>query len=181
MRESMAILGRSNDHQTQRANPDHAACGFIGKGLLLAIVLGAFVGTGIFLVDHSSATSYMSSDPKACTNCHIMRDEFNNWQHSSHHAAAVCNDCHVPQDAVGKYTMKAVHGYRHSKGFTLGDFHEPIMIKPDSLAVVEANCIRCHYELTSEVSNVGVAHNAVGDGAFGCTHCHSHVGHGPSK
>jgi cytochrome c nitrite reductase small subunit len=29
-------------------------------------------------------------------NCHIMRDQFEGWSHSSHKAVAACNDCHTP-------------------------------------------------------------------------------------
>lgn len=154
--------------------------GAVRHVVLLGIALGSFAGAAIFLVDHSSATSYMSNDPAACVNCHIMRDEFDGWNHSTHHAVAVCNDCHVPQDLVGKYTMKAVHGYRHSKGFTLQDFHEPIMIKADSLKVVEDNCLRCHGAFTSEINAHGLTVKP-GDESLSCVHCHSHVGHGPSR
>ena len=86
----------------------------------------------------------------------------------------------MPKDFVGKYTTKAVHGYRHSKGFTLQDFHEPIIIKPDSLKVVEANCVRCHGEFTSDINSHGLA-SKPGDDSFSCIHCHSSVGHASGK
>jgi cytochrome c nitrite reductase small subunit len=155
-------------------------------GLALCAVIGLFIGAVLFTADSAEMTSYMSDDPKACVNCHIMRQQYNDWQRSSHHAAATCNDCHTPHDFVGKYTMKAVHGYRHSKGFTLGDFPDPIRIKPDSLRVVDANCVRCHEAITSEIG----AHapvpgrkdaqlNPEGLDSLNCIHCHSHAGHGP--
>lgn len=151
-----------------------------GGVVLLAVALGSFVGAGLFLIDHSNASSYMSNDPDSCVNCHIMRTEHDAWTHSSHHAVAVCNDCHVPQDTIGKYTMKAVHGFRHSKGFTLQDFHEPIMIKADSLKVVEANCLRCHSDITSQINAHGFAAKP-GDNSLSCVHCHSGVGHATGK
>ena len=46
-------------------------------------------------------------------------------------ATASCVDCHLPHDFVGKYLAKADNGYHHSKGFTLQDFHEPILIKAE--------------------------------------------------
>ena len=73
-----------------------------------------------------------------------MREQYDGWQKASHHARATCNDCHVPQDALGKYVTKAKHGWRHSKAFTLQDFHEPIRIRPEDLAIVNDNCARCH-------------------------------------
>jgi len=55
-----------------------------------------------------------------------MREQYDGWQKTTHHAVATCNDCHVPHDLIGKYMAKVEHGYRHSKGFTFQDFHEPI-------------------------------------------------------
>ena len=45
------------------------------------------------------ARSYLSTDPAACANCHIMGEHFAAWQRSSHRAAAGCDDCHMPHDS----------------------------------------------------------------------------------
>src|SRR5690349_14990155 len=95
-------------------------------GLLLSSLVGIFIGVGTYTFSYAEGASYMSNDPAACVNCHIMRDQFEGWQKGPHHANATCNDCHVPYDFVGKYMAKAEHGWRHSKAFTLGGFHEPI-------------------------------------------------------
>ena len=143
----------------------------------LALTFGAFVGTGAYTFTYAEGTSYLSNDPKACVNCHIMREQYDGWQKSTHHAAATCNDCHVPHDSLlAKYMAKADHGYRHSKAFTLQNFHEPIRItEPDRKMVLE-NCVRCHSDLIHDIS-VSAANNDSG-GAVDCIHCHSHVGHG---
>ena len=108
--------------------------------LLLVCLVGFLVGLGCYTVYYAEGLSYLSNDPKACVNCHIMRDEYEGWQKASHHAAATCNDCHVPHDLVGKYFAKAENGYHHSKAFTLQDFHEPIMIKETNSAILQQNC-----------------------------------------
>ena len=72
----------------------------------------------------------MSSEPKVCANCHIMRAQYDSWQKSSHHHVAVCNDCHLPRGFVGQYVAKALNGFNHSKAYTLQNFAEPIAIKP---------------------------------------------------
>src|SRR5687767_12925336 len=83
---------------------------------LLAICLGA----GVHLAVVSEATSYLSDDPEACINCHIMVPQFATWQASSHGRVTNCNDCHVPQDSTWrKYWFKANDGLRHSVLFTL--------------------------------------------------------------
>ncbi len=138
--------------------------------VLAGVALGAFAGLSAFAFYHGRGWSYLSNDPRACVNCHVMRDQYDGWQKSPHHAAATCNDCHVPVDAFGKYATKLEHGYRHSKGFTLDDFHEPIRITPSSLEVVEANCVRCHAELVAEIGGHA--------GGASCAACHRGIGHG---
>ncbi len=145
--------------------------------MALAAGLGVMAGMGVFAFDYAEGSSYLSNDPAACVNCHIMRDQFDAWQKSPHHANATCNDCHVPQNFIGKYATKMDHGYRHSKGFTFQDFHEPIRITEGSLRVVEANCVRCHEALTSEIR--GHAWSEVE--GVSCASCHAGIGHGPRR
>ena len=145
------------------------------SGVVLASLFGVSLGFGAFTMKYAEATSYLSSDPKACVNCHIMRDPYDAWQKGPHHGVATCNDCHVPHDLVGKYYTKAEHGYRHSRGFTFQDFHEPIQIKASSLRVVEGNCLRCHIGLVNDVEAYAQASGESVD----CVHCHSSAGHGP--
>jgi cytochrome c nitrite reductase small subunit len=144
--------------------------GFTGLGLLVASGAGVVLGLAAFTFNYAEGTSYLSNDPNACVNCHIMRDQFDGWRKSTHHAVATCNDCHVPHDLVGKYLTKIEHGFRHSWGFTFQDFHEPIRIKSSSLSIVEHNCSRCHTALISELAS----HADAAD----CARCHAHIGHG---
>ena len=142
-------------------------------GVALSALLGLFIGLGTYTFSYAEGLSYMSNDPRACVNCHIMRDQYDGWQKASHHSSATCNDCHVPHELVGKYVVKVEHGWRHSKAFTLQDFHEPIRITPGDLKDVQANCIRCHENLTEQINH------ATHSGADAdCTHCHRGVGHG---
>ena len=145
-------------------------------GIALAALLGVLLGASGFTFTEAHGLSYLSNDPKTCVNCHIMRGAFDSWQKSSHHATAVCNDCHVPHDLVGKYWTKAEHGLRHSWGFTFQNFHEPIQIKASSLAAVQGNCLRCHEALVSEISHF--ARRGPEPDASDCVRCHRSVGHG---
>lgn len=131
---------------------------------------GVLFGLGAFTFDYAEGTSYLSNDPKACVNCHIMREQYDGWRKSTHHAVATCNDCHVPHDLIGKYYTKMEHGIRHSKGFTFQDFHEPIQIKESSLQIVQHNCVHCHAGLVGDLPGHGAG--------LSCTHCHAGVGHG---
>ena len=144
-------------------------------GLAVAVLLGALVGLGSFTFLYGEGISYFSTDPKACMNCHIMRPQYDSWSKSSHHAAAKCVDCHLPHSFIPKYIAKADNGYRHSKAFTLQDFHEPIQITPRNARILQNNCVTCHGELVHPL----VAGSSTADNAISCVHCHADVGHGP--
>ncbi len=145
---------------------------------LLAVLAGVMLGIGAFTFNYAEGLSYFSSNPQACANCHIMNDQYESWGHSSHHAVAVCVDCHLPHETIPKLIAKSDNGYHHSKGFTLQDFHEPIMIKPHNAAILQENCVRCHSDLIHDI--VPSSQDASGrDLSISCTHCHSYVGHGP--
>lgn len=143
----------------------------------ICALIGISAGTGGYTVQYAEGLSYLSSDPKACVNCHIMRDQYDGWQKASHHAVATCNDCHVPHSLIPKYLVKAENGFWHSKGFTLQDFHEPIQIRPVSSRILNNNCIACHKDLVGDI----IGHGLAGDEVKGCVHCHACVGHGPLR
>ena len=69
----------------------------------LACTLGLFGGLGTYTFTYAKGLSYFSNDPRACMNCHIMREHFDGWQKSPHHAVATCNDCHTPHTFFAKY------------------------------------------------------------------------------
>lgn len=149
------------------------------SGIILSGLLGMFCGAGAYTFRYGEGLSYLSENPKACVNCHIMRDQYDGWQKAGHHANATCNDCHIPHDFVGKYLAKAQHGFWHSKGFTLQDFHEPIQLSDRDRAMVNHNCTRCHADLVDPLTASAAAS---GHGSeTNCIHCHAHVGHGPAR
>jgi cytochrome c nitrite reductase small subunit len=145
--------------------------------LAFCAALGLTIGLGSYTFWYAEGGSYLSNDPKTCVNCHIMRDQYDGWQHASHHAVATCNDCHVPHETIAKYLAKAEHGFFHSKAFTLQDFDEPIRIHAKSSRSLQENCVHCHQELVSEIRG----HMKDGDESNNCVRCHAAVGHGPPR
>ncbi|MBX3421344.1 MAG: cytochrome c nitrite reductase small subunit [Pirellulaceae bacterium] len=139
---------------------------------LLACALGSMIGLGGFTFEYGGGASYLSNDPVACKNCHIMQGHFDSWQKSSHHAVATCNDCHLPHDFLGKWFTKADNGLLHSWAFTTGDFHEPIQIKPRNRLVTQGACLHCHRELVHHMLPTGPYADMLD-----CIHCHAAVGH----
>ena len=142
--------------------------------VLAAAAVGAVAGFGAFTFRYAEGLSYFSTDPRACANCHIMNDQYRSWSQGPHHAAATCVECHLPHDFVAKYVAKADNGYRHSKGFTFLDFHEPIQIKPRNSAILQENCMRCHEDFVHEMVRGGPRRAEEAQ----CVHCHRAAGHG---
>lgn len=138
-----------------------------------AISLGVLLGVGGYTFIYAKGFSYLSNDPAACMNCHIMREHYDSWVKASHHRAATCNDCHVPHTFPEKYLVKSENGWNHSRKFTLQNFQEPIRIRPKNLVALQHNCVHCHSGLVQDIA----AHRDVEAGAARCTECHRSVGH----
>ncbi len=147
-----------------------------GKGpVALAALLGAAAGLGTYTFVYARGASYLTNDPKACANCHVMNDQYDGWAKSSHRSVAACNDCHTPPDVVGKYATKASNGFWHSFYFTTGTFAEPIRITPRNRRVTEQACRHCHAAVVEAmVGNTGVRGRK---DEVSCLRCHSSVGH----
>ncbi|MGE0267290.1 MAG: cytochrome c nitrite reductase small subunit [Candidatus Omnitrophota bacterium] len=146
----------------------------------VTILLGILAGVILIVLRISNATSYLSDDPKACINCHVMFPQYETWLHSSHREVAVCNDCHVPHDtAINKYFFKARDGLRHSTIYTLRTEPQVIRMHEEGQAVVQSNCIRCHEKLFDGTDLIhGTYEQYVKGDAKLCWQCHREVPHG---
>lgn len=145
----------------------------VQRGLCFA-TSGLVVGLGAYVAMLSNATSYLSDDPRACINCHIMTPQYVTWQHSSHANVTTCNDCHVPHDsALVKYWFKAKDGGRHSALFTLRRERQVIQATDESRKVIQANCVRCHQPILRDLRTA--VHSSTDRS---CTDCHREVPHG---
>ena len=69
----------------------------------IGVVLRPAAGSGWLHVHLRAWRVVPDQRSEACANCHVMREQFEGWQRSSHRGVAVCNDCHAPHDLIGKY------------------------------------------------------------------------------
>ena len=166
----------------------------------LAIVAAASAGLALGLGGYTFAAargySYLTDDPAACANCHIMGDHVAAWQKSSHRAVATCNDCHAPHDNfVHKYFVKAENGFVHSLNFTTGRHPDPLRIREKNRRVTESACLYCHAGIAATIAPTlvpsvtpastgtappiaGVARHPESAAApLSCIACHASVGH----
>ncbi|HUF13933.1 MAG TPA: cytochrome c nitrite reductase small subunit [Longimicrobiales bacterium] len=145
-----------------------------------AVLVGVALGMGGFTFVYARGYSYLTTDPEACANCHIMSEHFDAWLKSSHHAVATCNDCHTPHSLIPKYVTKARNGFWHSFYFTTGDFPYPLRITGRNHEIVEESCRYCHSPLVASMQPGEEPANEVHGGGgtdVECSHCHRYVGH----
>ena len=144
--------------------------------ILLGSAVGLVVGLGTFTFVYAKGYSYLTNDPQACANCHIMEEQYSSWLKSSHRAVATCNDCHTPHELIPKYMTKASNGFWHSYYFTMGGFHEPIRITEGNRRITEQACMSCHQDITAAIAG---PHQGFGGDKndMSCLRCHVSVGH----
>jgi cytochrome c nitrite reductase small subunit len=155
---------------------DSSARGRVRFSLLLIIIaalVGIAAGVGGYTFVYAKGYSYMTNDPAACANCHIMSEHYSGWLVGSHRSVAVCNDCHTPPGLIPKYVTKASNGFWHSLGFTTGRFPYPLRIKQHNYEVTEKACRKCHETVVDAIDPMPADH----DKALDCIRCHKSVGH----
>lgn len=148
--------------------------------LPIFILGGLLAGLGAYAVYMSRPHSYLSDNPAACVNCHIMTPYYQSWNHSSHAAWATCNDCHVPHDnLVHTYGFKAMDGLYHAAVFTFRAEPQTIRPRSGSSNVIMNNCVRCHTQLNTEFVKTGMISYTEAEAGQGkaCWECHTQVPH----
>jgi cytochrome c nitrite reductase small subunit len=140
--------------------------------LILGILLGVTLGIGTYTFLYAKGYSYMTNDPEACANCHVMNEQYDGWLKSSHRAVAVCNDCHTPSGFLPKYMTKAENGFRHSFAFTTGLFPEPIRITNHDREITNGACRKCHGDIVEAIEGPHPESQMLV-----CLDCHKSMGH----
>ncbi|MBW3084825.1 Cytochrome c-type protein NrfH [Austwickia sp. TVS 96-490-7B] len=136
-------------------------------------VVGSLIGVGFFTFGYANGFAYLSNDPQACVNCHVMRSEYDGWMKSSHGKVAVCNDCHAPHNVVDKYYTKALNGWNHGFAFTTGRYPQNIQMTERNRQITEHACLSCHQQITENIRAVRSEHGQ----QISCISCHRNVGH----
>ena len=140
--------------------------------ILTASTLGVALAVGGYTFLYARGWAYLTNDPQACANCHVMQEQYGGWLKGSHRSVAVCNDCHTPPGLIPKYMVKAENGFRHSFAFTTGRFPDQIQIVPADLKVTELACRKCHEDIVAAIEGPeGQAER------ISCVRCHRSVGH----
>jgi cytochrome c nitrite reductase small subunit len=159
-----------------------------------AALAGAAGGLGFYTFGVARGYAYLTNDPAACANCHVMSEHYGAWMKASHHAVATCNDCHSPHDLIGKYMVKARNGFWHSFYFTTGGYPYPLRITEPNRVVTERACRYCHAEVTEAIDNAPTGrdagssplaatgasttrHSSAAAEPASCVRCHRYVGH----
>jgi cytochrome c nitrite reductase small subunit len=146
---------------------------------LLFVLLGAFmglaVGVGIYTFVYAKGGSYLTNNPSACANCHVMWPQYDGWIKSSHRSVAACNDCHTPSGFIPKYAVKAENGFWHSFYFTTDTYPDVIIARDVSRRITENACRRCHSDIAEDIAGPHAVSATRGE--VSCIKCHREVGH----
>ncbi|MDR2503420.1 MAG: NapC/NirT family cytochrome c [Deltaproteobacteria bacterium] len=130
--------------------------------LLVAFIVGfAAFWTG-------SMTMGATDEASFCASCHVMSESV--WTNKlGVHAKQACNECHMPGGDLTAYlTLKATRGLRDVAINTFMDVPDNIEAAKDMKDVIQANCVRCHYETVRQVNMTVKTY---------CTDCHRAVPH----
>lgn len=134
--------------------------------LALVVALGTFVYV-------AEPLSYMTTSAATCNNCHVMDAAYENWYHAPHEKATECVDCHLPHDNPLDYWYeKGKTGLHDVLYFSAGLTPPLIRAKPETQAIIQGNCIRCHTDTVADI--------LTGAQPFErhCWDCHRSVAHG---
>jgi cytochrome c nitrite reductase small subunit len=144
------------------------------------VLVGIGVGFVLLTLHLGRATSYLSNEPSACVNCHVMAPQFATWEKGSHGRVATCNDCHIPHNnIISSFLFKASDGIRHSYVFTFRLEPQVIRIKQTGKDVVQQNCIRCHQNQLHPISLRAISGKSIiGEKDVYCWDCHRQTPHG---
>ena len=91
----------------------------VAAPVLLAVFIGLLIGVGVYTFGYARGASYMTDDPAACANCHVMRDQYESWMKGSHGKVAVCNDCHTPAGI-----RRQIYDESHQRIFSFAGVHD---------------------------------------------------------
>ena len=145
--------------------------GPVSTATIAAVGIGLVIGAGAFTFGYARGYSYVTNDPAACANCHIMTEHYSAWMKSSHRSVAACNDCHTPHNLAGKYLTKARNGFWHSFYFTVGHYPDPLRITARNREIAEQACRDCHRDIVDAIEPHSTnSHDS-------CIRCHAYVGH----
>jgi len=121
----------------------------------------------------TDAPAYLGHEPATCNNCHVMDAAYENWYHAAHERSADCSDCHLPhQNILAYYLFKGYSGIWDIYSFTLKTYPETIRATKQTNEIVQANCIRCHFDTVENL--------LTGSQPFDryCWTCHRSIAHG---
>lgn len=140
--------------------------------IIVGALVGILIGVGAFTFVYARGGSYLTNNPNACANCHVMNEQYDGWIKSSHRQVATCNDCHAPHNILGKYATKFLNGFFHSYAFTTGNFNVPIRITERNRRVTEGACRHCHTDLVAQIDRPQTEASPLP-----CLQCHPGEGH----
>lgn len=133
--------------------------------VVIAVICVALLG--LYLIAGPPKLLAKSESPGFCASCHVMEAEYTAFMHNGAHRRLGCNDCHLPNENLPlHYLWKSIDGLKDVLVFNSGRVPERITLSEHGAKVLQANCIRCHGQLVSQI-----------DTSRPCWTCHRQITH----
>ena len=145
--------------------------------IVLGVLVGTAIGLGAYTFVYAKGYSYLTNNPAACANCHVMQRAVRRLGEVEPSLGRDLQRLPHAAQLIGKYAVKANNGFWHSFYFTSGKYPDTIEITKFDHQVTENACRRCHENITAAIDGNVVHGNAEG---LQCTRCHNSVGHSES-
>lgn len=63
---------------------------------MCAVSFGVTAGLGVFTFGYGDGAAYLTNNPAACANCHVMQSHYDSWIQSSHQGVTPPRDSTKP-------------------------------------------------------------------------------------
>jgi nitrate/TMAO reductase-like tetraheme cytochrome c subunit len=115
----------------------------------------------------------LSTQPRFCSSCHLMRNDYNAWRDSTHKEAD-CWSCHRQSNLLGLVTSQFSLFRMITSNIT------QLYEKPVVAQVSDSACLDCHKKIKKKITvrnGIKVSHKELSPEKR-CTECHNTVAHG---
>ena len=141
--------------------------------VLVSALVGLTVGLGLYTFVYARGYAYLTNNPQACANCHVMHGILRCLdQVAPPRGSGLQRLSHAPTISPASTLTKIENGFFHSLAFTSGRFPDNIFIRSRDERVTEI-----HLPQLPRTNHHRHRRPASASNTISCIRCHFDVGH----